>query len=39
MRSLLMTGEPSLLLRAGAALVMPRHASRESKAPLNNLAV
>ena len=39
MRSLLITGEPSLLLRAGAALVMPRHASRESKASVQSLAV
>src|SRR5438309_7112016 len=39
MRSLLITGEPSLLLRAGAALVMPRHASRESKASVHSLAV
>jgi hypothetical protein len=33
MRSLLITGEPSLLLRAGAALVMPRHAPRRAQLP------
>jgi len=33
MRSLLIAGEPSLLLRAGAALVMPRQARRRPRSP------
>jgi glycosyltransferase involved in cell wall biosynthesis len=38
LRSLVVTGKPSLLLRAGAALVMPRHVGRAPKAPIDTIA-
>jgi len=39
LRGLLITRKPGLLLRAGAALVMPRPAPRGSEAKFHNLAV
>jgi len=38
LRSLVVTRKPSLLLRAGAALIMPRHVARAPEAPIDPVA-